>query len=46
MVHSDAILNDVLEKIKSKDANWCILALFETMFCKLETLRKCLKQGS
>ena len=33
-----------LERIKNKEAKWCILALFETMFCKLLVLKKW-KQG-
>jgi len=28
-----------LEIIESKEAKWCILALFETVFWKLELLR-------
>ena len=27
------------ENFKSKEAKWCTLALFETMFCKLEMLK-------
>ena len=34
-----------LENFKSKDAKWCMLVLFETMFLKLEMLRFFLKQG-
>ena len=34
------------ENFKSKDAKWCILVLFETIFRKFELLRKFWKQGS
>ena len=30
-----------LEHFESKEAKWCILILFEMLFCKLELLRKC-----
>ena len=46
MVNSGAIQNDFneencWEKFESKEAKWCILALFETVFWKLKLLRKC-----
>ena len=46
MVHSDAIWNDVLEVVTAEKKQGCILSLFETIFGKLELLRKFWKQGS
>ena len=45
MVYSDAIRKknlklEHLRKFEIKDDVWCILMLFETMFLKLELLRK------
>ena len=50
MVHCDAVSNDVLEvwtaeNFKSKYTKWCILSLLETIFSKLDLLRKCWNEG-
>jgi len=38
--------NCCLEHFESKEAKWCIVALFEKVFWKLELPWKCWKQGS
>ena len=30
-----------IENVETKEAKWCIMALFETVFLKLELHRKC-----
>ena len=37
--------SNCLDKIESEGVKWCIMTLFETMFLKLEMLRKNWKQG-